>query len=507
MRPLKIALLSRWYWLESQIHYDEEGGATRQLAEAVAALGHEVVVLTQSPEVRKLKQLPIGALETWVSPRGRHRSLLVRLRDRVARKKFFHPQVYTDALALRDFLAQRGPFDVLWAQSESPDGLIAGIAARLRVKLPPVLVQIQSLRTKYEKGATVFIEKLPLDYAFRQATRILAPSQLVVDALPRYASPGHSAEDLKAKVRLVYPNLQRAFLRAAEEQPSLPEPMKDRVLYLGMINQQKGALVFLKAVAKTEARKRNSVFAVIGDFVEHSPRALKRWENAQEVTRVQLSGARMEYLGRVSTSEVIRQIKLARVVVVSSLFDAFSRSVVEALVLGRPVITTSQVGASPLVITHKCGIVVAPNDPDALAQAIDVVLSPIVPFAENADHVGQSLSQELSPEAIAPYIAYHLSRIAAQPVVKQPPSAPALPMVKEPPEAAAPPTVKQPPPAKKPPAPAPPQVKAPPPIKEPPAVSPPPVAEALPQIKETLSIKAPTIKAATIVKGPFIKRK
>jgi hypothetical protein len=75
MRPLKIALLSRWYWLESRLHDDEEGGATRQLAEAVAALGHEVVVLTQSPEVRKLKRVPMGNLETWVSPRDKHRSL------------------------------------------------------------------------------------------------------------------------------------------------------------------------------------------------------------------------------------------------------------------------------------------------------------------------------------------------------------------------------------------------------------------------------------------------
>ena len=57
MRPLKIAFLSRWYWLESRLHDDEEGGATRQLAEAVAALGHEVVVLTQSTEVKKLKKI------------------------------------------------------------------------------------------------------------------------------------------------------------------------------------------------------------------------------------------------------------------------------------------------------------------------------------------------------------------------------------------------------------------------------------------------------------------
>src|ERR1019366_1305144 len=191
MRPLKIALLSRSYWEESRIHNDDEGGVTRQLAEAVAALGHEVVVLTQSPEVRKLKEVPLGALETWASPRNKHRNLFTALRDRWAKSTYSHPKVYSDALALRDFLARRGPFDVLWAHTESPDGLIAAIAARLKAKLPPVLVQIQALRCRFVKGAPVFTERLPLGLAFRQAARILAPSPLIVSALPCYAGPGH----------------------------------------------------------------------------------------------------------------------------------------------------------------------------------------------------------------------------------------------------------------------------------------------------------------------------
>src|SRR5476651_864867 len=172
MRPLKIALLSRGYWLESQIHYDGEGGALRQLAEAVAALGHEVIVLSQSSEVRKLKKVQIGALETWVSPRDKRRDFFTGLRDKWAKGAYFHRKVYSDALDLRDFLAQRGPFDVIWAHAESPDGLITAIAARLGVKLPPVLLQVQALRYRFQKGAPIFTEKVPLGLAFRQAARI-----------------------------------------------------------------------------------------------------------------------------------------------------------------------------------------------------------------------------------------------------------------------------------------------------------------------------------------------
>jgi glycosyltransferase involved in cell wall biosynthesis len=247
---------------------------------------------------------------------------------------------------------------------------------------------------------------------------------MAAGAILNYAGPGHTQEDLKAKVRVVYPNIQRAFLRAAHEDPPMPAQMPDRVLFLGSLTRNKGALLFLKALPKTEASKRNSTFAVIGDFNEYNKLFIRRWEEAKEITRIQLKGGRMEYLGRVTTSEVVRQIRLAQVVVVPSLFETFSRAVVEALILGRPVITTDKVGAAQLLISHQCGMVIAPNDADALAQAIDVALSPVMPFTENAYQVGQNLSRELAPEAIAPIIAYHLGRIAGEIIVPPKPAEP-----------------------------------------------------------------------------------
>ena len=70
MCALKIALLSRWY---AEEHRRTGGtGAVQELAEAVAALGHEVVVLSQSKSVAKLEKTKpgeLGALEVWLSPR------------------------------------------------------------------------------------------------------------------------------------------------------------------------------------------------------------------------------------------------------------------------------------------------------------------------------------------------------------------------------------------------------------------------------------------------------
>jgi glycosyltransferase involved in cell wall biosynthesis len=408
---LKIALISHFYWLESVHHYDEEGGATRQLAEAVAKLGHEVIVLTQSSEVRRLKKIELGKLETWVFPRERHRNILTGLRDRWHARRYAHPKIHSDVLALKEFLAKRGPFDVLWAHAESPDGLAVAVAAQKGVKVPPMLLQVQSLRCRYEKGVPVFIDKRPLNLAFRQASRILAISEMLAENIPQYAPAGAAAEELKAKVRVVPPNIQRAFIRAGYDRVNGPAPMKDRILYLGALNPHKGVMTFLRALPKTEAAKRSSVFALIGDYTAYDRRFVERWEALKEATRVQLTGARIEYLGRVSTSEVIRQMKLARAVVIPSLFDGFGRGVIESLLIGRPVITTDHVGSSPIVREQEVGIVIHPNDPEALAHAIDAVLSPVVPFSEKAHRIGPQLAHDVSPETVAGLIDYHLNRV------------------------------------------------------------------------------------------------
>ncbi len=104
--------------------------------------------------------------------------------------------------------------------------------------------------------------------------------------------------------------------------------------------------------------------------------------------------------------------KLAQAVVIPSLFDAFGRALVESLALGRPVITTDMVGAAALIHAHQCGIVVPPHDADALAHAIDAVISPIVPLSDNAAKIGPRLLHEFTPDAIAVRMEYELSRTA-----------------------------------------------------------------------------------------------
>jgi glycosyltransferase involved in cell wall biosynthesis len=412
MRPLKIALLSRWY---AEEHRRTGGaGTVQQLAEAVAALGHEVVVLSQSKSVtalEKAKPGEFGALEVWLSPREKRRGGWTGLRDRLAKRRFGHRKVISDALDLRDFLAARGPFDALWAQCEEPDGLVAAVAADMGVKLPPTLTQIYALRYRFNPNdgkVDNFIGQASLRAAFAQAARIVADSEMVARDLEAYANSAVSVEQLRAKTRVVYHNLQSGFLAAVPADDVAPEP--GRVLFLGALNEKKGALVFLDAVGKL-ADSLAATFAVIGGTTERNPAFDRAW--ATRLATARSSGARLELLGRIPSAEVIAQIQRASVVVLPSLYDEFSRALSEALVLGRPVVTTGTVGAATLVRNAQAGVVVAPGDAGALAQGIRQVLGDLGHFMENARTSAPRLAHELSPHAIALQIARHLSEIVS----------------------------------------------------------------------------------------------
>ena len=416
MRRLKIAFLSRWYWEENRrAGGAQASGPVQQLAEAMAEIGHEVVVLSQSPQVDSLERSKVGALEVWLSPREKRRPGFVALRDKLAKFAYGHRKVHSDATDLGSFLERRGPFDVLWAHCEEPDGLIAAQAASLSGNFPPVLLQIQSLRYRFHDGRAIFTDKPALRRAFRAADRILANSSLVAACLEQYAGASLPLVRLKEKVRVVTPNMSQDFSRAAQSSASQTPMESNRILFLGALNEKKGALIFLEAALRSSAARKGAVFAVTGKFTEKNPRFERRWESLAATATAQLGSKQLELLGKISASETIVQIRRASVVVAPSLFDEWSRVVVEALALERPVITTQAVGAASLLRDHDCGIVVAPNDPEALADAIDASLRPSSILAENAQRFAHRVLHDYSASAIARQVAHHLEEIAAPP--------------------------------------------------------------------------------------------
>ncbi len=67
---------------------------------------------------------------------------------------------------------------------------------------------------------------------------------------------------------------------------------------------------------------------------------------------------------------------LSKLVVATSIQpEAFGRVVLEAQAMGKPVIATNHGGPQETVIDKETGLLIAPNDVDALAEAMENVLA------------------------------------------------------------------------------------------------------------------------------------
>jgi glycosyltransferase involved in cell wall biosynthesis len=87
-------------------------------------------------------------------------------------------------------------------------------------------------------------------------------------------------------------------------------------------------------------------------------------------------GARLSYLGRLSRSQVVEQMKRATVLLVPSLwYEGFPMVIVEALSFGLPIIASRIGGLLEMVEHGQSGLLCDPGDPRALAEAIRTFVS------------------------------------------------------------------------------------------------------------------------------------
>lgn len=387
LRGVRIALIHRS--LEAEVrHLGKQGGTSVQLFRAMRGLGAEIFALTQAPNPEAWQGRDVGGLpaETWHDTR---RDPVLALADKALKLVYHHRKLATDAHHARRALAKHGPFDVIWAFSEEPDGLLGGVLRALGERTPLVIL-MQGLRFDFREGAPRFTGQRNLGFGFRRATRVVANSPMVAEELQRHYAVSSS------RLTWLPPNLTGQFL----ERVAGAEPARGNsriVLFLGAINEKKGADTFLDAAALLARERTDLGFRMIGGITD--PRAPLATSWRSRVERAGL-GARLAELGHVPPETVASEIRAASVVVLPSRFDEFSRAAVEALALGTPVVMTTRMGAAFYPRRDGSGRVVPPEDAPALATGIrEVVADPRC--AERAVAAAGALRAELSPSRLA----------------------------------------------------------------------------------------------------------
>jgi glycosyltransferase involved in cell wall biosynthesis len=145
------------------------------------------------------------------------------------------------------------------------------------------------------------------------------------------------------------------------------------IVFAGQFSPSKGVDVLVGAFGQVAPRHLAARLVLVGSGTEEQRLRAMVSALPAEV------GGRVVFTGRMDADGVAAHMGKARVVVAASLPamvpEGAGLTVVEAALLGRPVIVSDDPALRDLLDRSGCGLVVAPGSADALAGALDEMLS------------------------------------------------------------------------------------------------------------------------------------
>jgi colanic acid/amylovoran biosynthesis glycosyltransferase len=165
------------------------------------------------------------------------------------------------------------------------------------------------------------------------------------------------------KVQQVHCALEAAF----HEVPATALPSAPRIVCVGRLCEQKGQLLLLDAVHRLAQRGIRCELVLAGD-------GEMRAELETLIAQHGISG-QVTITGWISSAAVCQHILAARALVLPSFAEGLPVVLMEAMALGRPVLTTCIAGIPELVLHQETGWLFAAGDVEALALALEACLA------------------------------------------------------------------------------------------------------------------------------------
>lgn len=173
-----------------------------------------------------------------------------------------------------------------------------------------------------------------------------------------------ASEALRAKARLPGPVIYNTYDAAIFRE--LPDVPRDRdVVFLGRLQTYKGSDILIDALAQLASRGRKLTATIIGGGPESEPLQ-------EQAKRLGIADS-IEFTGPLRGDELARKLNQHRLMAIPPRGEeAFSITALEGLACGCVTVGT-QSGGLPEAV-GPCGLIVAQNDPAALAQALQDLL-------------------------------------------------------------------------------------------------------------------------------------
>lgn len=201
-------------------------------------------------------------------------------------------------------------------------------------------------------------EAIGLSEKVRRASFVVAISSFGRSQVQRWV-----AHDQWPKIHVVHCGLDRAFHDVA---PSAP-PEGPRLVCVGRLCEQKGQLLLVEAAQRLAAKgvAFELVLAGDGEMRPHIERLVQRFGLSN----------RVRITGWISGEAVRREILAARGLVLPSFAEGLPVVIMEAMALGRPVVSTFVAGIPELVRPGQEGWLVPAGSLEALVAAIEALLA------------------------------------------------------------------------------------------------------------------------------------
>ncbi len=171
-------------------------------------------------------------------------------------------------------------------------------------------------------------------------------------------------------------------------------PSTDRapvILFVGSLIERKGIRYLLEAWSQIASGYSHMQLVLIGE-------GSQRKELEQFTRSLGLAG-RVQFLGAQPPAQVAEWMRRAQLFVLPSVEEGLGVVLLEALASGTPCVATD-VGGIPDVVTPDVGVLVPPRNPEALADAIQSILSHQEHWGELSAHARQRAVEQYSWEVI-----------------------------------------------------------------------------------------------------------
>ena len=261
------------------------------------------------------------------------------------------------------FLAAFAP-DLLHAHQ----GLVwCALADHVHAQLPPMVftAHVAQAHMRRLRGLTEpTLSERAQQLAFVDAARIIAPSSSARHVLAA-ACPARASA-----LSVIGLGVDAA---ATFAQPAVDPPGPAAALYAGRFDTIKGTDVLLAALPLIVQRHGDARFVLAGGMPDNR-RGERRWRKRWQSETSPAVQAAVRWTGWLPAAALAAEMDAADVLVVPSRFETFGLSALEGMARGMAVVASRCGGLGELIEDGVTGLLVPPDEPAALADAVAALL-------------------------------------------------------------------------------------------------------------------------------------